>query len=257
MELTPSRWHERYAQQARWTRQIRQYLLNEISLVRNSRILEAGCGTGVILQDLQDSGAFKINRKSTQYHGLDIEGDNLKLTSLNVPWAKLTMGDAHFLPFAGGSFDLTYCHFLLLWVSDPVKVLTELTRVTRPEGYVIAMAEPDYGGRIDYPEELHPIGKGQFQALIQQGADPEIGRKLSAIFHLAGLRDVETGVLGGNWKDEPDEGEREMEWQIILYDLKGLVEDSELNKLRHLEESALERGERVLFVPTFYAKGRV
>jgi SAM-dependent methyltransferase len=69
-----------------------------------------------------------------------------------------SQADRHTLPFQP-VFDVTFCHFLLLWVSNPEKVVAEMGRVTRPGGSV-RLAEPDYGGRIDYPESLSLYSAG-------------------------------------------------------------------------------------------------
>jgi len=58
----------------------------------------------------------------------------------------LSGGDASRLPFADGFFDLTYCHYLFLWLKHPLQALQEMKRVTRPGGWVATFAEPDYEG---------------------------------------------------------------------------------------------------------------
>ena len=104
----------------------------------------------------------------------------LLITAQSHPQYQVDLGDAHQLPLADGCFDVCLCHFLLLWVTDPIQVLQEMYRVTRSGGVVMALAEPDYGSRIDYPQELSLLGKWQMDSLEQQGADPFIGRKLRA-----------------------------------------------------------------------------
>ena len=155
------------------------------------------------------------------------------------------------------SFDIALCHFLLLWVADPRQVIAEMRRVVRPGGYVLALAEPDYGGRIDYPPEFAALGRLQAEALRRQGADPDLGRKLSALFHEAGLKLVETGVLGGQWSGMPNPQDNELEWQVLEADLGDSIDKTQFNRLRALDAAAWQRGARLLFVPTFYAWGVV
>ncbi len=242
-------WHERFVQQAGWTKELRQYLYRRAGMEKARRILEVGCGTGAILQELEDGGLVC---------GLDRFRPHLTQAARHSPSARLAEGDAHHLPYPGGAFDLSLCHFLLLWVDDAARVIREMARVTRRGGAVLALAEPDYGGRIDYPEELAVIGKWQMEALRRQGADPLIGRKLNDIFHQAGLQAIETGLLGGQWSEAPARTEWEMEWQVIAADLTpdpGKAETIDL--LKQLDHSAWERGARVLFTPVFYAWGIV
>jgi SAM-dependent methyltransferase len=247
MELTAAEWHERYTQQARWTENLREYLFERAGIQSARRVLEVGCGTGVLLSELQ-------NRTQALIYGLDINLENIQFAVDAAPVALLSQADGLALPFPRGFFDLTFCHFLLLWVSKPEQIAAEMRRVTRPGGSVIALAEPDYGGRIDYPEELAELGRRQAAALRNQGADPRMGRRLAEVFHRSGLLDVEIGVLGGQWMGKPSRQDWELEWNVLQSDLgKG----QNLDSLRSLDLAARERGERVLFVPTFYAYGKV
>jgi hypothetical protein len=131
-----------------------------------------------------------------------------------------------------------------------------MARLLKPGGAILALAEPDYGGRIDYPSELALLGDIQRQSLQAQGADPWIGRKLAALFRQAGLHRIETGVLGGQWTSTPTLNDMQAEWRVLESDIdqwSGIQAD--LKGLKRLDEKAWQEGERVLFVPTFYAIG--
>ena len=254
MSTPPSSfWHTRFVQQAQWTQSLRHHLYERADLARARRVLEVGCGTGAVLTEL-------LMQSHGDIIGLDISSDYLTFTAHNLPGIPLTRGDAHGLPYQSRIFDVTLCHFLLLWVIDPVTVVREMARVTQPGGVVLALAEPDYGGRIDYPEELGVLGDWQQTALRQQGADPLIGRRLRAVLQQAGLSDVEAGLLGGQWSGLPSPEDWKMEWSVLEEDIKKVQNPariSEVIRLQQLDELAWEQRERVLFVPTFYAWGRV
>lgn len=240
-------WHNRFVQQAAWTEGLRRYLYPRVGLKDAHRALEVGCGTGALLAELT------MQMRGTPF-GLDLSPEHLSLAAHSLPGLPLVCADAHALPFASASFEVTFCHFLLLWVEDAVKVVRQMARLTRPGGSVLALAEPDYGGRVDHPPELAELGQWQMEALRRQGADPQMGRRLAGIFHQAGLASVETGVLGGQWAGAPSAEEWELEWGVIEADLG---KQAGLEALRTLDRAAWESGERVLFVPTFYAWGRV
>jgi hypothetical protein len=124
----------------------------------------------------------------------------------------------------------------------------------------LALAEPDYGGRIDYPPELGILGDLQQAALRQQGADPLIGRKLRAIFEGARLTNMVTGILGGEWSGRPEPEEMDMEWAVMEDDIQSNAQNDpslDISKLRFLDQGSWEKGERILYVPTFYAFGQV
>jgi SAM-dependent methyltransferase len=189
--------------------------------------------------------------------GLDIEIKRLQFANASLTNAYLCAAGGREIPFPDNSFDLCLCHFLLLWVKEPLLVVLEMRRVTRPEGAVLALAEPDYGGRIDYPDELTPAGDRQRKSLLEQGADPLVGRKLRSIFNKAGLKDVETGVLGAQWLKPPTKEEIDLEWEVLQHDLQDMINREELEIMRSQEYASWNHSERVLFVPTFYAWGRV
>jgi len=242
-------WHARFTQQATWTRDLRRYLFAQAGLNSARRILEVGCGTGVLLQEL-------AMRKTLAVHGVDIEAGRLLEARVHAPGAVLARGDALALPYPAAAFDLTFCHFLLLWVDDPLQALGEMRRVTRPGGAVLALAEPDYGRRLDAPAALEPLGRWQAEALRRQGADPALGRRLADLFARAGIRLLETGRLRERGEVRPTPGERELEWAVLEADLAGSVPGEEIQRLKKLDEEAWQAGTRRLHVPTYFACGQ-
>ncbi len=240
-------WHERYTQQARWTSDLRAYLFEKAGLTTAHRALEVGCGTGAILSSMTTS---------TSLHGLDLTRAALAETRIHAPRVSLANADALSLPYADYTFDIAFCHFLLLWVRDPLTAVREMARVTRPHGHVLALAEPDYAARIDQPASLAPLGKWQANALRAQGADPSFGARLAETFVRAGIEVIETGTIqrSGN---EASREEQEKEWAVLEADLAESVSGEDIHKMKLLDEEAWARGERVLFVPTYFVWGRV
>lgn len=248
--LTPIDWHNRFLQQAGWTRLVRDYLFSRLPMREARRVLEVGTGTGVIAADL-------TTRTSAAITGVDINRSFLTLAKRNALGCLFSGGNALSLPFPQDCFDISVCHFLLLWVEDPLRVLREMKRVTRSGGWVLALAEPDYGGRIDYPMALMELGRFQIEALKRQGADPMIGRRLADLFLTTGLSKIETGLLGGQWQIPAPQESQSLEYQVIENDLRGGIPDNTLDGLLRINQEALRRGDRLLFVPTFYALGQV
>ena len=243
-------WHRRFTLQAGWTEQIRQYCLKQLQLDRCQRMLEAGCGTGVISSKLQRA-VF------TPVVGLDIRHDFLSFARFLNPAGVFIQGDALNLPFATASFDCAVCHYFLLWAREPLAALAEMRRVVQPGGWVVALAEPDYGGRIDYPDSLSALGWKQAAALRAEGADTNAGRKLAGWLAQAGLKEIQVGLLGGQWGRPPSEEERESEYEMIQADLSSSTSPVEVAKLINLDAAAWKKGERILYVPTFYGWGKV
>lgn len=240
-------WHERYVQQAGWTRDLRNYLFNRAGLKHAQRVLEVGCGTGAILSELDSRASL---------HGLDLDAGALVEARVHAPAATLVRGDALSLPYADFTFDITYCHFLLLWIRDPLQAVREMARVTRPQGFVLALAEPDHASRVDKPNSLAQLGKWQTDSLRKQGADVSFGARLADTFARAGIEVGETGAIqrSGN---EPTASEQEKEWAVIEADLQGIVPGEDIHKMKLLDAEARARGERALHVPTYFVLGRV
>ena len=246
---SPANWHERFKLQAAWTEQARRYLLGRMALRPGERVLEVGCGTGAITSWLYEEPLIRM-------FGIDLKLDYLRLARGHDRRTRFAAANALQLPFPADRFAAVVCHFFLLWVPQPAEALAEMVRAARPGGWVAAFAEPDYGGRIDYPAELAELGGLQTAALLAQGADPLMGRKLAGLFRSAGLLDVETGLLGGQWHGAPPARQWESEWSTLEADLSGTVPPSRLAQYRQIDAAAWQSGERVLFVPTFYALGR-
>lgn len=91
-------------------------------------VLECGCGTGLILQRLAEFASRAV--------GIDLSPgmlDHARERGLEV-----TEGSVTALPFDDASFDLTCSFKVLAHVPDIGKALSEMARVTRPGGVIIA-----------------------------------------------------------------------------------------------------------------------
>jgi len=248
--LSPAKWHERFLRQSNWTQNLRKHLFSKMPDDTEMKVLDVGCGTGALLPEL-------VMRFGKEVIGIDINVNYLDLAR-KYSYHTLLLGDAHKLPFLNNSFDVCLCHFLLLWVQNPQEVLYEMRRVTCKGGWVFALAEPDYGGRIDYPRGLIKLGDMQTQALIEQGADPFIGRQLRGLFNQVNLVNVEVGVLGGLWDSQGDQVDFDSEWEVIHSDLSQIpIEPELLENWKMIDAAAHLEQSRILYVPTFYAMGRV
>jgi ubiquinone/menaquinone biosynthesis C-methylase UbiE len=247
-------WHTRYLQQADWTRDLRAYLFKKAGLTRAERVLEVGCGTGAILAGISARASLTCTGVRRKCHGLDLDPVALAECRIHAPAVDLTTGNALSLPYKDASFDITYCHFLLLWVKDPTQALREIKRVTKPKGSILAFAEPDYTDRIDKPEELAMLGKWQADALKRQGADPSFGARLAESFYEAGIQLIETGPIQSQGLMR-DANEREQEWAVIESDLAGLVPAQEIQRMKVLDLQSWAKNVRVLQVPTYFAWG--
>lgn len=241
--------HRRFIQQAGWTATLRRHIFQRAGLPNARRVVEIGCGTGAVLRTV-------VLPPHAGLHGVDIDLALLRVAGQEVTTAKLVAADAHRLPYSDGAFDIAFFHFVLLWLADPVNALAETARVTRPGGAVIAFAEPDYYQRVDQPGRLAELGKLQTEALRTQGADPDLGGRLPELLQSAGLKVVESGQLRRP-AEPPKAEDAALEWEVMRADLQGLMDAQGLDNLEQVDQQARLAGERIAFVPTYYAWGRV
>lgn len=241
-------WDKRYLQQAEWTTHLRDYVFQKADLKSSARVLEVGCGTGAILGQIP-SECHKF--------GIDIDFQPLFFIKDSSQNNKLACADAACLPFPNRSFEMVFCHYLLLWVYDPIKVLMEMQRVAKHQGIIAAFAEPDYGLASGNSASIDQIRNLQAKSLTHQGADPFIGRKLRIFFNELGLDQVETSQLNTQSNGTFTEFDLEMELKVISNDLIDYLSENELKRLLHSFSGDVRKFQSLLEVPTFFALGIV
>lgn len=94
---------------------------------RNNRVLEIGCGTGLILERLHPIAAYAC--------GFDLSSKMVQKArerGLNV-----VLGNVLNIPFKDGFFDLVYSFKVLAHVPEIGRALWEITRVTAPGGRMV------------------------------------------------------------------------------------------------------------------------
>jgi SAM-dependent methyltransferase len=216
-------------------------------------ILDVGCGSGIVTRDLAHlTNGIVI--------GIDESSDMINEASSIVKQYKnisLVIGGAQHLPFPDNSFDITTCNLVLMWTTNPQDMVMEMARVTKIDGIVLASLEPDYGGKLHYPEDprVDPIFAGK--AIRDKGGDPHIGRKLRSLFVNAGL-ETEVGI-GNNriWSCEEDKTYYFHARDFYVKALKNAgfsqedIDNWEFNYLKSLDD-----GVQLNFFPQFYAIGR-
>ena len=94
--------------------------------VRGKKVLEVGCGTGLILE--------RIVGETREAMGLDLSPGMLE--PARARGLTVVEGSATELPFEDESFDVTYSFKVLSHIPDLQTALAEMARVTRPGGHV-------------------------------------------------------------------------------------------------------------------------
>ncbi len=97
-------------------------------LARGRHVLEAGCGTGLILQN--------VARVAARAVGVDLSPGMLE--HARGRGLEVVEGSVTDLPFSDAEFDLSYSFKVLAHVQDIRRALHEMARVVRPGGHIVA-----------------------------------------------------------------------------------------------------------------------
>jgi len=116
-----------------WTR----WVFDQISLAPEARVLELGCGTGLLWKaNAGRVGASWHLMLADRSFGMlrEARGNLGNLSS----WASLAQADAQALPFVDSAFDAVIANHMLYHVEDRDCAISEIRRVLRPEGIFYA-----------------------------------------------------------------------------------------------------------------------
>ncbi len=105
-----------------------RWVINFLKLHEDERLMEAGCGTGNILETL----------RCREIIGVDLSPYLLaKAKQKNIPHLQLVNANVESLPFQDKSLGKIICSEVLEHVLDPQKLLVEVRRVLRDDGKLI------------------------------------------------------------------------------------------------------------------------
>ncbi|HEX6404518.1 MAG TPA: methyltransferase domain-containing protein [Pseudonocardiaceae bacterium] len=164
--------------------EVKRRIQQQLEVGEGQFVLDVGCGTGDDARELAvlvgPSGrTIGVDASTTM-----VQEARRRATGSVVPVA-FAIGDAQALPFAAASFDACRAERVLQHLRHPALAVTEMARVTRPGGRVVA-CEPDWQTLvIDHPDHALTQLILDFRAGTLQS--PWIGRQLARLFRCAGL----------------------------------------------------------------------
>lgn len=151
-------------------------------------LLDVGAGPGTITADLAE---LVENVTATEIGPEELALAQATLTKRHVSDVEFRIADVHDLPFENDAFDVVHAHQVLQHVSDPIRALREMVRVTKPGG-IIAVRDSDYAAFCWWP--LLPALDSWLElyrtAARKNGGEPDAGRRLLSWAHAAGLTDI-------------------------------------------------------------------
>lgn len=128
----------------RGRRQIIRAELDRLPLPVPATILDAGCGSGRMLQELEDYG---------DVHGADVSAEAAAMAR-SRGHGEIVHGPLEQLPWDDGRFDLITCLDVLEHLPDEQAALRELARVCRPGGWMV-LTVPAYEALWSHHDEAN------------------------------------------------------------------------------------------------------
>jgi SAM-dependent methyltransferase len=125
----------------------RRAILEALDVGAGDRLLDIGCGGGLLLRDAACHGA--------RVTGLDHSPEMVALARDRAPGAEVLAGEAERLPFADAAFTAVSMSVVFQFLEDPLAVLRECRRVLAAGGRLAVYATgPELRGTPAAPEPL-------------------------------------------------------------------------------------------------------
>ena len=130
----------------------RRAILEQIRLGPADRLLEVGCGGGLLLRDALNSGASAT--------GIDHSEDMVALARERAPGASVSLASADALPFPEAMFTAVAMSVVFFFFDDPLQVLRECHRVLTSDGRIaVYTTSAALRGTPAAPEPMASMGR--------------------------------------------------------------------------------------------------
>jgi ubiquinone/menaquinone biosynthesis C-methylase UbiE len=142
-------------------------VVDRLNLPRRSRILDIGCGPGVITVALAQRG-FRVTAVDCATEMTEATAQ-LAVAEKVDHLVSLSIGDVHKLPFSSNRFDLVLMIGVSEWLPALPSPVTEIARVTKPGGFTIVTTDNRWSLHALVDPLLHPFlapVKRQFLKLL-------------------------------------------------------------------------------------------
>jgi SAM-dependent methyltransferase len=129
----------------------RRALLDALALQPGDRLLEVGCGGGLLLRDALATGACAT--------GVDHSEEMVRLARERAPGARVEPASAERLPYSDHDFTAVAMAVVFFFLPDPLAALREARRVLEPGGRLaIYTTAPELRGTPAAPEPVASRG---------------------------------------------------------------------------------------------------
>jgi len=165
--------------------------LAALGLRRGESVLDAGCGTGLLLEQ----EALAVGPEG-HAEGVDSSTDMLAHAEARcaaLVQVNLQIGSADSLTFDDACFDALSCTQVLLYVEQMEQALKEYHRVLKPRGR-IAIVETDWGGAILNSSDV-TLTQAVFNAWSDEVLNPYLPRRLAPLLRDAGFGGIQVEAI--------------------------------------------------------------
>ena len=166
-------------------RPLYERVLERLHPLPGTRLLDAGCGSGLFAELAAQGGADVI--------GLDVAPGLVEYARRRRPAAGYVVGDFVRMPFGDGAFDVVTAFNSVLYAADPRRALAEIARVTGPSGRAVVTvgADPEQAESAALITPLAPHDEVPDRSTLDLAdADAARGALLDAGFASVAMADI-------------------------------------------------------------------
>lgn len=190
-----------------------------LSFQSGHRVLDAGCGSGLVAKHIAD-----------HYPGVIVEGCDQSAVRIDQARQlrkdqgrediRFFVSDLEAIQAEQASYDRLTCRYVFEFLPDPEGVLKEFLRVLKPGGQALVI---QFDGFMHNYSHRNAELKEMLKKVEQKGPDMFLGRKLPAMFLDAGFKHVDWDVQVYGFKGEELLGEQTQMWERLGFALPGLA----------------------------------
>lgn len=140
-------------------RKLMDYLVNSDIILKQGKLLDVGCGTGIFLNEIQE----RLGR--IEYYGIDLSYEMIKIGKKSgMSSNNLMVGDAEYLCFKKKAFDIVISNSVLHWLNvpeighTPKHALGEIFRVLKVNS-PLAISVSGYGTAKRFQDSYRKVVK--------------------------------------------------------------------------------------------------
>jgi ubiquinone/menaquinone biosynthesis C-methylase UbiE len=209
-------------------------LLDGVGVKAGWNALDLGCGPRGALELLSERVGPTGHVTGLDFHPEHVTQARALTADHGLTNVAVVEGDARSTRWPSGAFDLIHARLLLVTIPDPTDVVAEMVRLVRPGGWVVG-DEADCSTHLCYPANAawDQLAETFIESFRLDGADPDLGRRLSELYRAAGLVDVAVEARADMY---PVGHSRRTVRLDILQSMRSKIVERELLTERELDE---------------------